>query len=82
MIPIKALLTVLTGASLCMANISGTVTDTGTTPMPGVRQPMRPAHGIVTSTPSSTTLAGAASIKVPVFRSGWLEIRVVGYLAF
>jgi uncharacterized protein (TIGR02145 family) len=36
MILIKALLTVLIGVSLCMANISGTVTDTGTTPIPGV----------------------------------------------
>jgi hypothetical protein len=30
---VKALLTGLFGASLCMANISGTVTDTGTTPI-------------------------------------------------
>jgi uncharacterized protein (TIGR02145 family) len=37
MVSIKALLTGLTGASLCMANISGTVTDTGgSTPIPGV----------------------------------------------
>ncbi|HAJ80192.1 MAG TPA: hypothetical protein DCO75_10535, partial [Fibrobacteres bacterium] len=36
MVLIKALLAGLTGASLCMANISGTVTDTsGTTPIPG-----------------------------------------------
>jgi uncharacterized protein (TIGR02145 family) len=35
MVLIKALLTGLTGASLCMADISGTVTDTGTTPIAG-----------------------------------------------
>jgi uncharacterized protein (TIGR02145 family) len=34
MAPIKALLTGLAGASLCMADISGIVTDTGTTPIP------------------------------------------------
>jgi hypothetical protein len=33
---IKTLLPGLTGISLCMANISGTVTDTGTTPIAGV----------------------------------------------
>jgi hypothetical protein len=36
MILIKALPTVLIGVSLCMANISGTVTDTGTIPISGV----------------------------------------------
>lgn len=36
MIPIKAILAGLTGALLCMANISGIVTDTGTTPFAGV----------------------------------------------
>jgi hypothetical protein len=35
MIIIKALLTGLVGVSLCMANISGIVTDTGTTPISG-----------------------------------------------
>ena len=35
MVPIKALLTGLAGVSLCMANISGIVTDTGTTPIAG-----------------------------------------------
>ena len=35
MVLLKALLIGLTGASLCMANISGTVTDTGTTPIYG-----------------------------------------------
>jgi uncharacterized protein (TIGR02145 family) len=35
MILIKALLTGLAGVSLCMANISGIVTDTGTTPITG-----------------------------------------------
>jgi uncharacterized protein (TIGR02145 family) len=35
MIPIKVILTGLAGVSLCMANISGIVTDTGTTPIPG-----------------------------------------------
>lgn len=36
MVPIYALLIGLVGVSLCMANISGIVTDTGTTPIPGV----------------------------------------------
>ena len=35
MIPIKALLTGLVGVSLCMANIGGIVTDTGSTPISG-----------------------------------------------
>lgn len=35
MVLMKALLTGLVGASLCMANISGIVTDTGTTPIAG-----------------------------------------------
>ena len=35
MVPIKAILTGLVGVSLCVANISGTVTDTGSTPIPG-----------------------------------------------
>ena len=35
MVSIKALLTGLTGVSLCMANISGVVTDTGSTPISG-----------------------------------------------
>jgi uncharacterized membrane protein len=35
MIFIKALLAGLAGVSLCMANISGIVTDTGTTPISG-----------------------------------------------
>jgi uncharacterized protein (TIGR02145 family) len=35
MVPIKALLIGLAGVSLSMANISGIVTDTGTTPIPG-----------------------------------------------
>ena len=35
MVPIKTLLTGLFGVSLCMADISGIVTDTGTTPISG-----------------------------------------------
>ena len=35
MIPIKVLLTGLAGVSLSMANISGIVTDTGSTPIAG-----------------------------------------------
>ena len=35
MILIKALLAGLAGVSLCMADISGIVTDTGTTPISG-----------------------------------------------
>jgi hypothetical protein len=35
MLSIKAFLTGLTGVSFCMANISGTVTDTGTAPVAG-----------------------------------------------
>jgi uncharacterized protein (TIGR02145 family) len=35
MLPIKVVLTGLLGVSACMANISGVVTDTGSTPIPG-----------------------------------------------
>jgi hypothetical protein len=35
MVPIKAVLTGLFGVSICLANISGVVTDTGSTPISG-----------------------------------------------
>jgi uncharacterized protein (TIGR02145 family) len=65
MILIKALLTGLVGVSLCMANISGTVTDTGTTPITGaVVQLEKGGQTATTGADGSFTLATTAIIPV------------------
>ena len=66
MVQIKALLTALAGVSLSMADISGIVTDTGTTPIAGAvvklekggQSATTRADGSFTLVSSSAILAG------------------------
>ena len=64
MILYKAFLTGLTaGVSLCMANISGTVTDTGTTPVSGaVVQLEKGGQTATTGADGSFTLIARAAV--------------------
>lgn len=63
MVPIKALLTGLIGVSICMANISGTVTDTGTTPISGaVVQLEKGGQTATTGADGSFTLVTSAVV--------------------
>ena len=65
MILIKAMLTGLAGVSLCMANISGIVTDTGTTPISGaVVQLEKGGQPVTTGADGSFTLVATAIIPV------------------
>ena len=65
MILIKALLAGLAGVSLCMANISGIVTDTGSTPIPGaVVQLEKGGQTATTGADGSFTLATTAILPV------------------
>ena len=66
MVLIKALLTGLVGVSLCMANISGIVTDTGTTPISGaVVQLEKGGQPATTGADGRFTLAASVAI-IPV----------------
>ena len=63
MVPIKAVLTGLVGVSICMANISGIVTDTGTTPISGaVVQLEKGGQTATTGVDGSFTLTVNAAI--------------------
>ena len=63
MVLIKAFLTGLMGVSLCMANISGIVTDTGTTPISGaVVQLEKGGQTATTGTDGSFTLVVSTAI--------------------
>ena len=63
MVLIKALLAGLAGVSLCMANISGIVTDTGTTPISGaVVQLEKGGQTATTGADGSFTLVTGAGI--------------------
>ena len=65
MILMKALLTGLLGVSFCIANISGTVTDTGTTPIAGaVVQLEKGGQTATTGADGSFTLATTAILPV------------------
>jgi uncharacterized protein (TIGR02145 family) len=65
MVLIKALLTGLAGVSLCMANISGIVTDTGSTLIPGaVVQLEKGGQTATTGVDGSFTLATTAILPV------------------
>jgi len=65
MVLIKALLAGLAGVSICMANISGIVTDTGTTPISGaVVQLEKGGQTATTEADGSFTLATTAILPV------------------
>jgi uncharacterized protein (TIGR02145 family) len=66
MILIKVLLAGLAGVSLCMANISGTVTDTGTTPISGaVVQLEKGGQPVTTGADGSFTLVVGSTGILP-----------------
>jgi len=63
MVSIKTLLTGLAGVSLCMANISGIVTDTGTTPIAGaVVKLEKGGQTATTGTEGSFTLVTSSEV--------------------
>jgi len=66
MILIKAILAGLAGVSLCMANISGIVTDTGTTPISGaVVQLEKVGQPVTTGADGSFTLVVGSTGILP-----------------
>ena len=62
MIPIKAFLAGLVGVSLCMANISGIVTDTGTTPIAGAVVKLETGGWTATTAADGSFTLGATAI--------------------
>jgi uncharacterized protein (TIGR02145 family) len=82
MVLMKALLAIVIGVSLCMGNISGTVTDTGTTPLSGVvvqlekggQMDTTGADGHFTISKTATTAIPGNSTMVP----NGLSARIYG----